>query len=64
MAPSPDESTRELIQQLAQIEDEMYLVRAAQTRSRATPALDAELLRLAQREQQVLARLRRQRVTH
>ncbi|MFQ6171713.1 hypothetical protein ACK8HX_08910 [Oryzobacter sp. R7] len=64
MAASHNPATRALIRELAEIEDEMYLVRAARTRSRATPPLDAELLRLARREQQVLARLRRQRIAH
>ena len=64
MAPSTQQSTRELIRQLGEIEDEMYLVRAARSRSHATIPLDAELLRLARREEQVLARLRQQRATH
>lgn len=64
MAPSTDATTRELIRELSEIEDEMYLVRAARARTRAHPPLDAELLRLAQREERVLARLRRQRADH
>lgn len=60
MAPTTDAATRVLLMELAQIEDEMYLVRAAWTRSTAKSPLDAELLRLARREEQVLAKLRRE----
>lgn len=62
MTPTSDTSTRRLIQELAEIEDRMYALRAARAGSPVKLPVDRELVRLAGREEQVLSQLRRQRV--
>ena len=64
MTPATQPSTRQLIQELAEIEDRMYVLRAARTGSRAATPVDQELVRLTGRAEHVLAQLRRQRVHH
>jgi hypothetical protein len=64
MTSATDGSTRKLIQELAEIEDRMYFLRATRAGARATPPVTQELIRLAGREEQVLAQLRRHRVHH
>ncbi|MFQ6172301.1 hypothetical protein ACK8HX_11900 [Oryzobacter sp. R7] len=55
-------STRELIKELAEIEDRTFAVRASMQGADCRARLAPELLRLSQREQQILAQLRRRRV--
>jgi hypothetical protein len=62
MTSATDGSTRKLIQELAETEDRMYVLRATRTGSSTTPPVTQELIRLAGREEQVLAELRRHRV--
>lgn len=64
MTRATNASTRQLIQELAEIEDRMYALRAARTGSRAPTPVDQELVRLAGREEHVLAQLRRHHVHH
>ncbi|WP_377644894.1 hypothetical protein [Oryzobacter terrae] len=64
MTPDTNASTRKLIQELVEIEDRMYVLRAARNGASTRTPADPELLRLAGREEHVLAQLRRQRVTH
>jgi sugar (pentulose or hexulose) kinase len=64
MTPANDTSTRRLIQELAEIEDRKYYLRATRTGARETSTVQQELLRLAGREEDLLAQLRRRRVHH
>lgn len=64
VTPHTTPSTRQLIQELAEIEDRMYLLRASGAAGHPTSPHHQELMRLAGREEQVLAQLRRQRVDH
>lgn len=64
MTPDANATTRRLIQELVEIEDRMFVLRAARTGAGTGATVDPELLRLAGREEHVLAQLRRQRVTH
>jgi hypothetical protein len=61
MGQSSHPSTRELIQELATIEDRMHAVRAATARTGTSTHVTPELVQLARREEQVLALLRLQR---
>lgn len=58
MSPTENPSTRRLLEELAAIEDRMHAVRASRTPHGAPTPADRELLRLARREEQVLALLR------
>ncbi|WP_392544471.1 hypothetical protein [Oryzobacter telluris] len=64
MTTASDASTRQLIHELAAIEERMYILRAARAGSDATSPVSQELLRLTQREQHVLAQLRLHRASH
>lgn len=64
MTPTTELTTRMLIRELAEIEERMHALRAAQAGSREKVGIDPELVRLAGREEHVLAQLRRRHAGH